>query len=220
MPEDLIPAQLTSQKMTVYPVSFIMNYLAHAYLSFQQPGILTGNLISDFIKGKKQFGYPDAIRKGIRLHRAIDSFTDRHPVTREAKKIFTASVGAYAGAFMDVVYDHFLALDENELTASGWKIFSATVYRELLSQKDLLPEDFARILPFMESQDWLYNYRFDHGIENSFSGLSRRAKYLTGKEAVFPVFKSHYADLDRYYKIFFPDVKNFARRELDGLLME
>ena len=30
-----------------------MNYLAHAYLSFGDPDVLTGNMISDFVKGKK-----------------------------------------------------------------------------------------------------------------------------------------------------------------------
>ncbi|MFY7899136.1 MAG: ACP phosphodiesterase, partial [Chitinophagaceae bacterium] len=32
-----------------------MNFLAHAYLSFQQPSLLIGNMISDFVKGKKQY---------------------------------------------------------------------------------------------------------------------------------------------------------------------
>ncbi len=35
-----------------------MNYLAHAYLSFGDPDILAGNMISDFVKGKKKFDYP------------------------------------------------------------------------------------------------------------------------------------------------------------------
>ena len=30
-----------------------MNYLAHAYLSFGYSELLVGNLISDFVKGKK-----------------------------------------------------------------------------------------------------------------------------------------------------------------------
>ncbi|HVZ26147.1 MAG TPA: hypothetical protein VG842_08840, partial [Sediminibacterium sp.] len=88
-----------------------MNYLAHAYLSFRQPEILVGNMISDFVKGKKQFMYPANIQKGIRLHRAIDAFTDTHPATREAKKILEPAAGRYAAAFMDIVYDHFLAND-------------------------------------------------------------------------------------------------------------
>jgi acyl carrier protein phosphodiesterase len=35
-----------------------MNYLAHAYLSFNDPEILVGNMISDFVKGKKKFDSP------------------------------------------------------------------------------------------------------------------------------------------------------------------
>ncbi|MBK6633182.1 MAG: hypothetical protein IPG38_01660 [Chitinophagaceae bacterium] len=62
-----------------------MNYLAHAYLSFNDPEILLGNMISDYIKGKKQFDYPLPVQKGIRLHRFIDQFTDTHAATHELK---------------------------------------------------------------------------------------------------------------------------------------
>ena len=99
-----------------------MNYLAHAYLSFGHEEILVGNMISDFVKGKKKFDYSLGIQKGIALHRAIDSFTDDHPVTKLAKQFFKAEYGLYAGAFMDVVYDHFLANDTNEF-ADGTALF-------------------------------------------------------------------------------------------------
>lgn len=196
-----------------------MNYLAHAYLSFGHSGILVGNMISDFVKGKKQFDYPTDIQKGIRLHRAIDAFTDQHPATKEAKQYFRPAVGAYAGAFIDVVYDHFLALDHTELTETSWKEFSADVYKELSAHKYILPEKFARMLPYMAEQDWLYHYRFMRGIENSFSGLARRAVYLTDSTYVFTLFKDHYRELERHYQAFFPDVKNFARSHLDTLLI-
>jgi acyl carrier protein phosphodiesterase len=62
-----------------------MNYLAHAWLSFHQPFVLAGNMISDFVKGKQQYAYPASVQQGIHLHRSIDAFTDSHPVTREAK---------------------------------------------------------------------------------------------------------------------------------------
>ena len=65
-----------------------MNYLAHAYLSFGHKEVLTGNMISDFVKGKARFQYPEGIQKGIMLHRAIDDFTDTHPATAIAKEIF------------------------------------------------------------------------------------------------------------------------------------
>ena len=62
-----------------------MNFLAHAILSFNDPDILTGNMISDHVKGKSQYDFSPGIQKGIRLHRAIDRFTDLHPVTKAAK---------------------------------------------------------------------------------------------------------------------------------------
>ena len=88
-----------------------MNYLAHSYLSFGDSEILVGNMISDYVKGKKKFDYPLAIQKGIMLHRTIDTFTDTHPATKAAIVFFKPVVGTYAGAFVDVVYDHFLAKD-------------------------------------------------------------------------------------------------------------
>src|SRR3954454_16256689 len=92
----------------------IMNYLAHAYLSFGNEPVLIGNMISDFVKGNKKFDYPGDIQKGIALHRTIDMFTDGHVATKNAKEIFKPSAGSYAPVFVDVVYDHFLAVDETE----------------------------------------------------------------------------------------------------------
>lgn len=194
-----------------------MNYLAHAYLSFNDPGILVGNMISDFVKGKKQYNFPIRIQQGIRLHRAIDSYTDQHDVTKAAKVFFRPAVGLYAGAFVDVMYDHFLAIDEEQVPHEGWKGFSENVYRDLALHTDLFPEKFAQMFPYMRSQDWLFNYRFEWGIENSFNGLARRAQYLTGAAGAFTVFREHYAELKELYAIFFPDVKNYALTELNTL---
>ena len=88
-----------------------MNLLAHAWLSFNQPDILVGNMISDYVKGKSKEAYPAEIQRGIMLHRAIDTFTDVHPSTIAAKQFFRPQYRLYAGAFVDVVYDHFLAND-------------------------------------------------------------------------------------------------------------
>ncbi len=205
---------------TVLLPLFKMNYLAHAYLSFGDPGILVGNMISDFVKGKKQFDYPTIVQKGIRLHRAIDTFTDQHLSTKKAKEFFKPAVGPYAGAFMDVVYDHFLALDTEQFSESSLKSFSKKVYAQLADRESILPERFARILPYMGSQDWLYNYRFPEGIEKSFGGLVRRAQYLTESTPAFNLFTQHYAELQKHYNEFFPEIKEFASSQFAALLIQ
>jgi acyl carrier protein phosphodiesterase len=191
-----------------------MNYLAHAYLSFNQPEILVGNMISDFVKGKKQFDFPENIHKGIKIHRSIDAFTDEHEITKQAKIFFKPAVGLYAGAFVDVVYDHFLACDTTEFTNEGLLNFSLSVYKTLSDYADLLPEKFALMFPYMKKDNWLYNYRTLNGAEKSFDGLAHRAKYLETADAAFDCLKNNYDELRQYYYAFFPAIKNFAYKQL------
>jgi hypothetical protein len=117
--------------LILYDLQVQMNYLAHAYLSFHQPQILVGNMISDFVKGKKQFDYPPTVQQGIRLHRNIDTFTDQHPATKKAKEFLKPAVGPYSGAFVDVVYDHFLARDKTHFSETGLQDFAKEVYTQL-----------------------------------------------------------------------------------------
>ena len=161
-----------------------------------------------------------SIQKGITLHRAIDSFTDLHPATKEAKLLLKPAVGAYAGAFIDIVYDHFLALDTHELSEQSWKEFTEITYQQLFNHTTIMPDKFARMLPFMASQNWLFNYRYTEGIEKSFGGLVRRAAYLEDHQEVFDLFLKHYHQLENHYKIFFPDVKIFAKSYLVERLLE
>jgi acyl carrier protein phosphodiesterase len=193
-----------------------VNYLAHAYLSFGIPDIVVGNLISDFVKGKKQLEYPDSIRKGIILHRAIDTFTDTHPVTRHAKSYFRAAYGLYSGALTDVAYDHFLANDPVAFPAESPLItFARQTYRQLATRETLFPERFARMFPYMRDQDWLYHYRYKEGIFNSFAGLARRAAYMPPPQQACELFEKHFADLEACYREFFPSLRDFAVRTME-----
>jgi acyl carrier protein phosphodiesterase len=188
-----------------------MNLLAHAYLSFNNPPILVGNMISDYVKGKKKFSYDPLIQKGIQLHRVIDDFTDRHPETQEAKYFFKADYRLYAGAFVDVVYDHFLANDSVQFKADdALNLFAQHTYTELEIYKQVMPERFAKMLPYMQSQNWLYNYRYHQGIERSFEGLVKRAAYLDESAIAFKIFNEAYASLQACYLNFFPDLKLLA----------
>ena len=195
-----------------------MNYLAHAYLSFNHPGILVGNMISDFVKGKKKFDYPPEIQKGITLHRAIDEFTDQHEATRYAKEVFRPYYRLYSGALIDVVYDHFLATNENEFSEESLFKFSLQVYQVLDQNSNLFPEKFAAMFPYMKKHNWLFHYRSINGIEKSFGGLVRRAVYLNESENAARVFNEHYQRLSDSYRHFWADVKPFAQNKLHELL--
>lgn len=194
-----------------------MNYLAHAYLSFNDPEVLVGNMISDFVKGKKKFDYPFRIQQGIMLHRLIDSFTDDHPTTKEAKEFFRADYRLYSGAFIDVVYDHFLATDEKEFTETSLFDFSKKVYSTLENFQDWMPERFAMMFPYMKSQDWLFNYRTRWGTGKSFAGLVHRSLYLQESKTAVYLFEKHYQPLQVCFRHFWSDAKPFIHRQYEAL---
>lgn len=194
-----------------------MNYLAHAYLSFGIPEILVGNMISDFVKGNQVLRFPPAIQQGIRLHRAIDAFTDQHEATREAREYFRPAYRLYSAAFVDVMYDHFLAADRQRFSDDALMVFSQRTYASLDPFQQHFPERFARMYPYMRSQNWLYHYQFPDGLRNSFGGLVRRAAFLTEGDTAFTIVEQNYDSLSALYRRFMPDMANFAQKKLAEL---
>jgi acyl carrier protein phosphodiesterase len=181
-----------------------MNFLAHAYLSFQQPEIVVGNMISDFVKGKTQYDYTTGIQSGIALHRFIDAYTDSHSSIKLCKKIFAPHYRLYSGAIVDVVMDHYVAL--HLASQINLMAFCQHCYHLLQVHHSILPISFQKVLHTMQAQNWLYNYQFEWGIQKSFQGLLRRAKYIAEMDTAFQLFQTHYASLQQQFHLFWPDL--------------
>lgn len=188
-----------------------MNYLAHAYLSFERPGILLGNMISDFVKGRKKYDYPEEILFGINLHRSIDDFTDGHPQTKKAKQIYEETYGLYSGAFMDVSYDYFIANDDSLFQNITLEKFSQQVYQSLESYSKWFPPGFSGMFPYMKKHNWLLNYKYEAGIQRSFEGLVHRAAYMHDSTEAFRLFLANTNELEKAYRSFFPELIGFTR---------
>ena len=196
-----------------------MNYLAHAYLSFIDPYILIGNMISDHVKGKKMYDFDKRIVDGIRLHRKIDEFTDRHRATKTIRSYFTEAYGLYHAVFSDVVCDYFLANDPVIFgDESSLRKFTRSCYETLDAYQTVLPISFRQIYPHMKQHDWLYNYRFHFGIEKSFAGLENRAKYMHESETAFNIFRKNEEAMRDAFNIFFPELLVFTNGTLEQLL--
>ena len=187
-----------------------MNFLAHSYLSFSEEQ-LVGNMIADFVKNRDVARLPESIQKGIKLHRAIDTFTDAHPLIHEAKAPFRPLVRLYSGAFVDVAFDYFLANDTTENSQREWQEHSQRVYAVLRRYEEFLPEVFKKVLDKMQQDDWLYNYRNEWGIEYSFRNVVNKAQFLDKTTNVFPAFLANKDFLLEKYEIFFPEIKSFAQ---------
>lgn len=192
-----------------------MNFLAHAYLSFGVPEILTGNLMADTVKGKPSEDLPEKIRQGIYLHRAIDSFTDTHPENRKALEFFRPTAGRLAPVFLDIAYDHFLANHapifavENDL-----KQFAEKTYNSVNLHLNFTPEKFRFLFQRMKQHDWLSGYRKEENMARSFHSVTLRTTLINDTLPIFHTFISAKSSLHDHFLRFFPDLENHVKNML------
>jgi acyl carrier protein phosphodiesterase len=195
-----------------------MNYLGHAVLSFGDAEVLCGNMMGDFVKGTQAHmaKYPLGIKRGLILHRHIDTFTDQHEAIREAKKIFRPKYGLYSGAVVDTLIDHFIANDESLFeNEAAFSYFVEQVYRLLAGQQEHFPAKFEPYYISMIQHNWLFHYRNEQGVQRSLHGLMRKARHIEEVESAFILMQQNKLELQKLYAIFIKDILSFVKNDFD-----
>jgi len=190
-----------------------VNYLAHLYLSGKSEEIILGNFIGDYVKGKKYSEYPNAVAQGILLHRYIDTFTDKHPQTLEAKELFRSEFGLYSGIVVDVFYDHFLAKNWQHYSEETLRTFAKRVHAILLSNFRLLPRRVQGFLPFLIQHKRLESYASIEGIIQSLKIMGNYSSLPSKSEIAKEILMENYVWLEENFKLFMTDVKLFVEHE-------
>jgi len=202
-------------KIELNRLTYIMNFLAHLYLSGEDPQIKIGNFIGDFVKGRTLDNlYPSEIVKGINLHREIDAFTDKHPIVLESKKRLRPKYRHYSPVIIDVFYDHFLAANWSDFSKVSLPDFAQSSYSVIEQHKSIIPEQVNQMLPYMIKGNWLVSYAQIDGIHRALSGMSRRTPYVSKMEEASQDLQLYYEQFRQEFYLFFPDLKAHAEQWL------
>lgn len=140
-----------------------MNILAHLAFSGDDPEIMAGNLMGDFVKGPLPGRYPPRLTVGLELHRAIDSFANGHEAFIRSKRRLAPSFGHYRGILVDIYYDHFLAVEWGRYSDEPLHSFIGRARSIAGGFAHLMPERLVRLLPSM-FDEWLPSYADSAGI--------------------------------------------------------
>ena len=92
------------------------------------------------------------------------------------------------GAFVDIIYDHFLANDAYEFEEGALANFAQNTYVQLESYEKWLPEKFQRLLFLHANAKLAFKLPINRRHTQQFQGLCRRAKYIDDPEPVFEAF--------------------------------
>src|ERR1700761_2602838 len=109
---------------------------------------MVGNFIADSVKGNAMHNYPKEIQEGIKLHRAIDTFTDSHADMQKSILRLRHRYKKYAPVITDIFYDHFLAVN--------WRDYSPVPLREYTHAVYTYLEEYYHVFPERSKQ--FYNY--------------------------------------------------------------
>jgi len=183
-----------------------VNYLAHAYLSNNDEGLLLGNFIADHLRGNNFEHLSEEVKKGIYMHRKIDQFTDEHPAFKQSKRLFYDGFEKYSGVLVDIYFDHLLARDFISYSQKSLPDFASHVYGIYEKHKHVLPENSERFLSYVLSNNIYYAYSKIEGIEKVLFHLSHRINHGVMLNDSVLLFKKNEIELQENFTIFMKDI--------------
>lgn len=188
-----------------------MNFLAHALLAGNDDADRVGGVLGDFVKGPLPAGLPPALAAGVALHRAIDSYADRHPAFIASRRRVSATRRRLGGVLVDLFYDHLLARDWAEHGEGHLTDYTARLYACLPEHLDAFPQAAREVAALMSRGDWLGAYRDIAAVGQAIDRMAvhrmRRANPLPGGIDEF------LADAEGFaadFRQFLPDAVAFA----------
>jgi len=191
-----------------------MNFLAHIYLSGNDDGIIIGNFIADGIKGKRYRKYPQQIQKGILLHRAIDSYTDSHPIVKQSTKRLHENYSHYSGVIVDILYDHFLAKNWKDYHDMPLDEYVDEFYEMLRNNFGVLPTRIQRMMPYMIGDNWLLNYATIAGISKILNQMNIRTKGISKMNFAVLELEEFYTEFEDEFTSFFAELIDYSKNKL------
>ncbi len=187
-----------------------MNHLAHFFLAGQDPDLLVGGFLGDYVKGRLRGERMHAIEAGIKLHRSIDAFTDSHSITRSSQRRFESRFRRVSGIMTDIIYDHFLAIHWKDYHHLELQAFSDTTFEVLLAGTEHFPDIAVRSCVRMHEANTLIHYRSEEFVDRSLIYLSRRLSRDNPLSEGYVQFVNNRKELESDFQAFFPDLINFV----------
>ena len=195
-----------------------MNYLVHFLLTGGDEELRLGDVLGDLVKGRvERFEHPgltERMRAGIRLHRTIDTFSDRHPAVLRSKRILAPEYGRLSSVIVDVFYDHVLARRWAEHHPQPLPEYAQDVYRTLRGNLHRLPAAVHPLIHAMSRGDWLRAYATQGGIERALQGIALRRPVAAGIGTAGQLLTEHFERFSADFDEFLPDLRVRCREFL------
>lgn len=197
-----------------------MNHLAHLYLSSDNEEEMVGQFIADAVKGNDFNLYSRNIRRGILLHRWVDSFTDTHNLVKELRAAYRPKLGLYSGVFIDLVFDYFLAKDFQSHSGRELSEFQQFTFSVLNKHEEKFPERMKNYFFHMKDKEFMMKYAHPVGMAVIVRQMGMRSAHGEALIQAGDYFLDHVEAASKYFPSFFQDLQRDFVLKRDALLNE
>ncbi len=187
-----------------------MNHLAHALVSGADEDLILGSMLGDFVHGRIDGGLPIGVQQGLALHRAVDVFTDSHPVVMTAKGLFQPPYRRYAGIILDIWFDHLLAHDFGHWSDQPLEGYSLNLRKILQRHREELPTELRAFLRYMQAHDLPLAYRDEDEIASVLTVVGTRLTRANPLASSMDEIERLRPELQNAFDGFFPELVAFG----------
>ena len=154
--------------------------------------------------------FPAEVTRGIRMHRAVDAFTDGHPAFKSSRLLLAPDRRRFAGIIIDLIFDHFLSVHWQRYHNVPLEEFCQQIYRELESHPEWQAGRLSQITPIMKRENWLMRYSTMEGMELTLSEVSQRSPRISKMSDGIIDLRQNYGALESQFNVFMPEVFAFV----------
>ena len=190
-----------------------MNFLAHCLLAHPGDGFVAGGILGDFVKGSIPESFPVDLRAGVRLHRRIDSFSNRLPAMKDSARRFPPTLRRVAPVLLDIVADHFLARSWSRRGIGDLGDFTARTYAAVERYGHWVPARGRVFVRRMAETDLLARYNDPVVIHRAMEHVLGRLELDHLGPALEGVLDDSGSTLAGDFDIYYPQLEAFAHSE-------
>lgn len=135
------------------------------------------NLFGDFVRGSDLSHYPKDAQVGIRLHRAIDDFMDRHEKVLDVVHHLHKELPKIGAVAMDLYFDHLLAKRWNTYHNQSYGAYLKVFYESVDVSSNYFGLAFQLFIQKLIRYDWMSYYPTLEGLDKACRGVSLRLSF-------------------------------------------
>lgn len=191
-----------------------MNHFAHLVLAQPTVESTVGNLLGDFARGVDIESLSAPVKAGLLNHRAVDRFTDSHPLVVEMKRSFGEQRRRFAGIALDIYFDHLLIRYWDRFEQRPLADLTADFYQRMDLGQPLMPRaEMRRVTRRMVDYDWFGSYAEIDSIAESLDRVAARIRFANRFDNAIEDLQRNDAGIREGFFEFYPQLQRFVSEQ-------